>query len=161
MDEVPLAALDAGLRVVVHGRVDLRGHRYSRTHRHFDASVPGEHHACALARQDGMNRPLAGIPIRKDDFQRARLDEGANGGGVTVERRQADGGDAVSIRRRGFRAGTEQQPHQLTVTAEGDPALRERYEEHGVECVEVDVSELIKGGGGIHCMTGFLKREPL
>ena len=29
----------------------------------------------------------------------------------------------------------------------------------GVETVEVDVSELIKAGGGIHCMTGFLKRE--
>jgi N-dimethylarginine dimethylaminohydrolase len=41
----------------------------------------------------------------------------------------------------------------------GDGRMRERYELHGVECVEVDVSELIKAGGGIHCMTGFLKRD--
>jgi arginine deiminase len=37
--------------------------------------------------------------------------------------------------------------------------MRERYEQAGVECVEVDVSELIKAGGGIHCMSGFLKRD--
>jgi arginine deiminase len=43
----------------------------------------------------------------------------------------------------------------------GDGRMRERYEQHGVSCIEVDVSELIKAGGGIHCMTGFLKRDPL
>jgi N-dimethylarginine dimethylaminohydrolase len=41
----------------------------------------------------------------------------------------------------------------------GDGRMRARYEEHGVECIEVDVSELIKAGGGIHCMTGFLRRD--
>lgn len=41
----------------------------------------------------------------------------------------------------------------------GDGRMKARYEEYGVECVEVDVSELIKGGGGIHCMTGFMKRD--
>lgn len=41
----------------------------------------------------------------------------------------------------------------------GGERMRERYLEAGVECVEVDVSELIKAGGGIHCMTGFLKRD--
>ncbi|BCL84573.1 amidinotransferase [Ktedonobacteria bacterium brp13] len=41
----------------------------------------------------------------------------------------------------------------------GDRRLRERYEEAGVTCIEVELSELIKGGGGIHCMTAFLKRS--
>lgn len=42
---------------------------------------------------------------------------------------------------------------------EGADTMKHVYEEHGVTCVEVDISELIKGGGGIHCMTGFLKRD--
>lgn len=41
----------------------------------------------------------------------------------------------------------------------GAEKMRAVYQEHGVECIEVEVSELIKAGGGIHCMTGFLKRE--
>ncbi len=41
----------------------------------------------------------------------------------------------------------------------GATKMRAVYQEQGVECVEVDISELIKAGGGIHCMTGFLKRD--
>jgi len=41
----------------------------------------------------------------------------------------------------------------------GGDKLREKYEEVGVTCYTVDISELIKAGGGIHCMTGFLKRD--
>ncbi|HEX2280735.1 MAG TPA: arginine deiminase family protein [Thermomicrobiales bacterium] len=41
----------------------------------------------------------------------------------------------------------------------GGSKMRAVYEAHGVTCVEVDISELIKAGGGIHCMTGFLKRD--
>jgi N-dimethylarginine dimethylaminohydrolase len=41
----------------------------------------------------------------------------------------------------------------------GGERMKARYQEAGVECVEVDVSELIKAGGGIHCMTGFLRRD--
>ncbi|CAN5638072.1 hypothetical protein BH23CHL5_BH23CHL5_14760 [soil metagenome] len=43
----------------------------------------------------------------------------------------------------------------------GGTDARARYEAAGVVCHTVDVSELIKAGGGIHCMTGFLKRDPL
>lgn len=39
------------------------------------------------------------------------------------------------------------------------PNMREKYERAGIECLEVDVSELIKAGGGLHCMTAFLKRD--
>lgn len=41
----------------------------------------------------------------------------------------------------------------------GADHMREQYEAAGVACHVVDISELIKAGGGIHCMTGFLKRD--
>jgi arginine deiminase len=41
----------------------------------------------------------------------------------------------------------------------GSPRQKAIYEEAGITCIEIDVSELIKAGGGIHCMTAFLKRE--
>jgi arginine deiminase len=43
----------------------------------------------------------------------------------------------------------------------GNPQTRRLLEEHDVECHEADVSELKKGGGAVHCMTGVLKREAL
>ncbi len=41
----------------------------------------------------------------------------------------------------------------------GGKCLKERYEEASVTCYEVDISELVKGDGGIHCMTAFLRRD--
>jgi arginine deiminase len=41
----------------------------------------------------------------------------------------------------------------------GGDRLREQYEAAGVVCHTVEIDELIKAGGGIHCMTGFLKRD--
>ncbi|MFM9105132.1 MAG: dimethylarginine dimethylaminohydrolase family protein [Chloroflexota bacterium] len=41
----------------------------------------------------------------------------------------------------------------------GGTRMQARYEAAGVECVTVEIGELIKGGGGVHCMTGFLKRD--
>jgi N-dimethylarginine dimethylaminohydrolase len=43
----------------------------------------------------------------------------------------------------------------------GGERLRARYHEAGVETVTVEVDELIKAGGGLHCMTAFLRREEL
>lgn len=34
----------------------------------------------------------------------------------------------------------------------------EKYHSCGVECIEIDVSELMKGGGSIHCLSGVIKR---
>ncbi|MFP4646225.1 MAG: dimethylarginine dimethylaminohydrolase family protein [Candidatus Acetothermia bacterium] len=45
--------------------------------------------------------------------------------------------------------------------AANNPRTKTLLEENGVETIEVDISEIIKGGGGIHCMTGLIKREPL
>ena len=42
---------------------------------------------------------------------------------------------------------------------EGGRAMREKYKAAGVRCRVVDIGECIKAGGGIHCMTGFLKRD--
>ena len=41
----------------------------------------------------------------------------------------------------------------------GAPRQKAIFEDAGITCVEIDVSELIKAGGGIHCMTAFLKRD--
>ncbi len=48
-------------------------------------------------------------------------------------------------------------PGEIVMPA-GSVRMRERYEAEGVVCHVVDVSECIKAGGGLHCMTGFLKR---
>ncbi|MCC6791710.1 MAG: amidinotransferase [Thermomicrobiales bacterium] len=49
-------------------------------------------------------------------------------------------------------------PGEILMPAGGD-AMRATYEAAGVTCHTVEVRELIKAGGGIHCMTGFLKRD--
>ena len=49
-------------------------------------------------------------------------------------------------------------PGVILMPAGGDQQ-RTAYEAAAVECHTVEVDELIKAGGGIHCMTGFLKRD--
>jgi arginine deiminase len=51
-------------------------------------------------------------------------------------------------------------PGEIVMPAGGD-RMRAAYAAAGLRCHEVDISECIKAGGGIHCMTGFLKRDPL
>ncbi len=41
----------------------------------------------------------------------------------------------------------------------GAPRQKAIFEDTGITCIEIEVSELIKAGGGIHCMTAFLKRD--
>jgi N-dimethylarginine dimethylaminohydrolase len=52
------------------------------------------------------------------------------------------------------------EPGKILMPA-GDRGMKARYEDAGVTCIEVDISELLKGGGGIHCMTAFLRRDDL
>jgi N-dimethylarginine dimethylaminohydrolase len=81
-----------------------------------------------------------------------------------------------TLRRRGFRIlevvdETEAQnclpmnfvalkPGEILMPTGGD-AMRRVYEAAGIVCHTVEIGELIKAGGGIHCMTAFLKRDPL
>jgi N-dimethylarginine dimethylaminohydrolase len=41
----------------------------------------------------------------------------------------------------------------------GNPRTTELLMQHGAEVIEVDVDEIQKGWGSLHCMTAFLKRE--
>ncbi len=52
------------------------------------------------------------------------------------------------------------EPGKILMAA-GNPNTKDLLEENGVETIELDISELLKGGGGIHCMTGLLKRDPI
>lgn len=47
----------------------------------------------------------------------------------------------------------------VVVMPAGNPTMRALFEQHDVECHEVDITELSKGGGGIHCMTGVIQRD--
>ncbi len=49
-------------------------------------------------------------------------------------------------------------PGEILMPAGGE-RMQARYEEASVRCHTVDISECIKAGGGIHCMTGFLNRD--
>jgi N-dimethylarginine dimethylaminohydrolase len=81
-----------------------------------------------------------------------------------------------TLRRRGFRfieVDDETEAHEclplnFVAIAPGEilmPAggvkMRAKYEAAGVICHPIEIDELIKGGGGIHCMTGFLKRDEI
>jgi N-dimethylarginine dimethylaminohydrolase len=46
----------------------------------------------------------------------------------------------------------------VIVAPEGNPITKRLLERHGVEVLEVEVDELMKGGGSVHCMTGVVKR---
>lgn len=78
------------------------------------------------------------------------------------------------LRERGFRFVTVEDEHEAhhclpmnfvalapgkVLMPAGGARMQAAYEAAGVECHTVEIGELIKGGGGIHCMTGFLKRE--
>ncbi len=45
------------------------------------------------------------------------------------------------------------------VMPSGSPRFRDELEKAGVEVIELDVTELQKGWGAIHCMTAYLKRD--
>ncbi len=49
-------------------------------------------------------------------------------------------------------------PGRVLMSA-GNPLTRAVLEDEGVEVVEIDISEIRKGWGALHCMTAFLKRS--
>lgn len=49
-------------------------------------------------------------------------------------------------------------PRRLVMPA-ACPQMRARFEDEGVEVHELDVSEYLKAGGGLACLTGILRRD--
>ena len=47
----------------------------------------------------------------------------------------------------------------LVVQPAGNPRCKKLLEEHGIDVISVDFSEILKGWGAVHCATVFLKRE--
>jgi len=46
----------------------------------------------------------------------------------------------------------------LVVMPDGNPRCQELLEKNGVKIITVDLSEIMKGKGALHCITAFLKR---
>ena len=46
----------------------------------------------------------------------------------------------------------------LVIQPTGNPRCKELLEKNGVEVISIDLSELIKGRGAVHCVSAFLKR---
>src|SRR5579875_1840781 len=47
------------------------------------------------------------------------------------------------------------------VMPEGFPESRDLLEKNDVEVITLPFDEVLRGGGAVHCMTGFIKRDPL
>lgn len=51
-------------------------------------------------------------------------------------------------------------PRQV-IMPEGFPDSRALLEKHHVEVLALPFDEVLRGGGAVHCMTGFIRRDPL
>ncbi len=47
------------------------------------------------------------------------------------------------------------------ISPSGCPETKALLEDHGVEVIETEMDEVMNGWGSIHCMTAFLKRDPI
>jgi N-dimethylarginine dimethylaminohydrolase len=52
------------------------------------------------------------------------------------------------------------EPGKIVMPA-GNPLTKKLLIDAGIEVIEVDVGEIRKGGGAVHCLTAFLKRDPI
>ena len=46
----------------------------------------------------------------------------------------------------------------LVLMPQGNPRCQELLEQNGVKVITIDISEIMKGKGALHCITAFLKR---
>ena len=51
-------------------------------------------------------------------------------------------------------------PRRVVMGA-GCEGPRKLLEAEGIDVIEVDIDEVLRGGGGVHCLTGVLAREPV
>ncbi len=49
----------------------------------------------------------------------------------------------------------------LIVMPAGNPETAEMLDQNGIRVIEVEMTEILKGMGAVHCCTGFLKRDPI
>ena len=52
------------------------------------------------------------------------------------------------------------EPGKIIMPA-GCPNTKKKIEDAGVEVIEIDLSEILKGWGSVHCMSAFLNRDPV
>lgn len=51
------------------------------------------------------------------------------------------------------------EPGRVIMPAAGNVEVPAKLRAAGIECIEIVLDELMKGGGSVHCMTAFLKRD--
>lgn len=75
---------------------------------------------------------------------------------VTVEYSQLPGGvnNRLCLNMVALRPGR-------VVMGNGCDSVRKVLEGEGVEVIETDINEVLKGGGGLHCITGVVARDPI
>lgn len=52
------------------------------------------------------------------------------------------------------------EPGKILMPA-GSPNTKKKIEDAGIEVIEIELSEIMKGWGAIHCMSAFLNRDPV
>ncbi len=81
----------------------------------------------------------------------------------------------TALKERGFKLLEAPSPHETQnlalnfvtlapntiVMAASYPETKKFLEDHNIQVFEIEVSELLKGWGSLHCMTAILKREPI
>ncbi len=50
-------------------------------------------------------------------------------------------------------------PRRILMPA-GNPVSQRFYEEHGIECITVEIDELLKAAGAVGCLSGVVARDP-
>jgi arginine deiminase len=53
------------------------------------------------------------------------------------------------------------EPGKIIIPRGNNSATVRQMQQEGIEVIPVEIDELMKGAGAIHCMTAFLKRDEL
>lgn len=85
---------------------------------------------------------------------------------VVAEKLMAKGFKVVEVQnpreaRHGYSVNFVALEPGLVVMPAGNPETREELERAGVRCIEVEMDEILKGMGAVHCCTAILHREDI